>query len=113
MVLFSGNEIADRLAKYAAHQASEMPVDTSIVTIQDIKNSSKKSIVSKWQQRWDISEAGRFLHTFKPLADSKQNLDLPSKDLFPTIRQLRTGYCSLNEYIYKLNQCESSECVCG
>ena len=109
----AGNEIADRLAKDAAHQALKMPVDTSIVTIQDIKNSSKKSIVSKWQQRWDISESGRFLHTFKPLVDSKLYLDLPSKDLFPTILQLRTGYCSLNEYRFKLNQCERSECVCG
>ena len=90
-----------------------MPVDTSIVTIQDIKNSAKKSIVSKWQQRWDIYESGRFLHTFKPLVDSNLYLDLLSKDLFPTILQLRTGYCSLNEYRYKLNQCESSECVCG
>ena len=90
-----------------------MPVDTSIVTIQDIKNSAKKSIVSKWQRRWDISESGRFLHTFKPLVDSKPYLDLPSKDLFPTILQLRTRYCSLNEYRYKLNQCESSKCVCG
>ena len=90
-----------------------MPVDTSIATIQDIKDSSKKSIVSKWHQRWDISESGRFLHTFKPLVDSIPYLDLPSKDLFPTILQLRTGYYSLNEYRFKLNQCESSECVCG
>ena len=83
-----GNEIADKLAKDAAHQASEMPIDTAIVTIQDIKNSAKKSIASKWQQRWDISESDRFLHTFKPLVDSKPYLDLPSKDLFPTILQL-------------------------
>ena len=69
----------------AAHQALEMPVDTSIVTIQDIKNSSKKSIVSKWQQRWDISKSGRFLHTFKSLVESKPYLDLPSKDLFPAL----------------------------
>ena len=72
----AGNEIADRLAKDAAQQALEMPVDISIVTIQDIENSSKKSIVSKWQQRWDISESGRFLQTFKPLVDSKPYLDL-------------------------------------
>ena len=79
--------------------------DTSIITIQDIKNSSKKSIVSKWQQPWDISESGTFL---KPLVDSKPYLNLPSKDHFPSILQLRTGYCSLNEYRYKINQCESS-----
>ena len=67
----AGNEIADRLAKDAAHQVSEMPVNTSVVTIQDIKFSAKKSIVSKWQQHWDISESGSFLYTFKPLADSR------------------------------------------
>ena len=109
----AGNEIADRLAKDAAHQASEMPMDSSIVTNQDIKSAARKSIIFKWQQRWDISETGRFLYTFKPLVDGKLYLDLPSKDLFPIILHLRTGYCKLNEYRCKLNQCESSECDCG
>ena len=109
----AGNEIADRLAKDAAQQASKMPMDTSVVTSQDIKSAAKKSIISKWQQRWDISETGRFLYTFKPLVDGKLYLDLPSKDLFPIIHQLRTGYCKLNEYRFKVNQCESLECDCG
>ena len=109
----AGNEIADRLAKDAAQQASKMPMDTSVVTNQDIKSAAKKSIISKWQQLWDISETGRFLYTFKPLVDGKLYLDLPSKDLFPIIHQLRTGYCKLNEYRFKLNQCESLKCDCG
>ena len=109
----AGNEIADRLAKDAAQQASKMPMDTSVVTNQDIKSAAKESIISKWQQRWDISETGRFLYTFKPLVDGKLYLDLPSKDLFPIIHQLRTGYCKLNEYRFKVNQCESLECDCG
>ena len=57
------------------------------------------------------SSTGTFLSLadfLKRLVDSKPYLDLPSKDLFPTILQLRTRYCSLNEYRYKLNQCESS-----
>ena len=109
----AGNEIADRLAKDAAQQASKMPMDTSVVTNQDIKSAAKKTIISKWQQRWDISETGRFLYTFKPFVDGKLYLDLPSKDLFPIIHQLRTGYCKLNDYRFKLNQCESLECDCG
>ena len=100
----AGNEIADRLAKDAAQQAPKMPMDTSVVTNQDIKSAAKKSTISKWQQRWDISETGRFLYTFKPLVEEKLYLDLPSKDLFPIIHQLRTGYCKLNEYRFKLNQ---------
>ena len=109
----AGNKIADRLAKDAAQQASKMPMDTSVVTNQDIKSAAKKSTISKWQQRWNISETGRFIYTFKPLVDGKLYLDLPSKDLFPIIHQLRTGYCKLNEYRFKLNQCESLECDCG
>ena len=86
-------------------------MDTSIVTNQDIKSAARKSIIFKWeQQRWDISETSRFLYTFKPQVGY---LDLPSKDLFPIILQLRTGYCKLNEYRCKLIQCESSECDCG
>ena len=105
----AGNKIADRLAKDAAQQVSKMLMDTSIVTNQNIKSAAKKSIISKWQQRWDISETGRFLYTFKPLVDGKLYLDLPSKDLFSIIHQLRTGYCKLNEYRFKLYQCESLE----
>ena len=53
--IIAGNEIADRLAKDAAHQALEMPVDTSIFTIQDIKNSSKSQLYLNG------SSAGTFL----------------------------------------------------
>ena len=88
-------------------------MDSSVVTNQDIKSAAKKSTISKWQQRWDISETGRFLYTFKPLVDGKLYLDLSSRDLFPIIHQLGTGYCKLNEYRFKLNQCESFECDCG
>ena len=90
-----------------------MPIDTSVIINQDIKSAAKKSVISKWQQRWDISETSRFLYTFKPFVDRKLYLVLPSKDLFTNIHQLRTGYCKLNEYRFKLNQCESSECDCG
>ncbi|MES9970162.1 MAG: ribonuclease H family protein [Candidatus Thiodiazotropha sp.] len=108
-----GNEIADRLAKDAAQQASNMPLETSIVTLQDIKSSSKKSIISKWQQRWDISDSGRFFYMFKPTVNGKLFLDIPCKELGSSILQLRTGYNQLNEYKHKLNQCDSAECECG
>lgn len=108
-----GNEIADRLAKDAAQQASHMPLDTSVVTLQDIKSSSRKSIISKWQQRWDISESGRFFYSFKPKVNGKLFLDIPCKNLGSSILQLRTGYNHLNEYKYKLSQCDSAECECG
>lgn len=108
-----GNEIADRLAKDAAHEASEMPLDSSVITIQDIKTSSKKSVLSKWQQRWDISESGRCFYIFNSTVAGKTYLDAPSRDLFSLILQLRTGYCSLNDYRHKLNHTESPECECG
>ena len=38
----AGNEIADKLAKNAAQQALKIPMDTSVVTNQDIKSAAKK-----------------------------------------------------------------------
>ena len=108
-----GNEIADRLAKDAAQQASHMSLDTSVVTLQDIKLSSRKSVISKWQQCWGVSDSGRFFYSFKPKVNGKLFLDIPCKNLGSSILQLRIGYNHLNEYKYKWNQCESAECECG
>ena len=89
-------------------------MDTSIVTNQDIKSAARESFIFKReQQRWDISKTSIFLYTFKAQVDGKLYLDLPSKDIFPIILHLPTGYCKLNEYRCKLNQCDSSAWDCG
>ena len=56
-----GNETAGRLAKEALTEAARLPEDTSMVTNQDISQSSRKMVLSKWQRRWETAETGREL----------------------------------------------------
>ena len=97
-----GNDIADRLAC----ETKEMGEETSIVTIQDIKKHARTSIKRKWQQRWDIGEFGRDFYLCNPFLNSNSRLDFPNTKHHKQILQLRTGYSLLNDYRYKLGQCE-------
>ena len=107
-----GNEIADRLAKQGADEAEEMPEVTEAVTILDVKAAIRESGFEKWQQRWEASSTGRHLFEFRESvrARSTRSTDIKIQKI---ITQLRTGYCTLNEYKHKTGLKDSPDCICG
>ena len=107
-----GNEIADRLAKQGADEAEEMPEVTEAVTILDVKAAIRESGFEKWQQRWEASSTGRHLFEFRESvrARSTRSADIKIQKI---ITQLRTGYCTLNEYKHKTGLKDSPDCICG
>lgn len=106
-----GNEIADRLAKEAAQEAKELEDDSRVTTMVDIKTAARASCVKKWQSRWEQSDKGRNLYTFRSKVDIKKKKYCKSQ--FPRIiSKLRTGYC-LNEYLHKVGLSDSPHCTCG
>lgn len=107
-----GNEIADRLAKQGAEEAENMPEVTSAVTVLDVKAALKESGLMKWQQRWEAGSTGRHLFELRESMKVKaqQHTDRKIQKL---ITQLRTGYCSLNEYKHKTGVKDSPDCECG
>ena len=109
----AGNEIADALAKEAATEAVNQPEGRNSSTILEIKEATKKTQISKWQSRWDNTEYGRAYHMLDAKVDSKKFLDIPNRKSFCLILQIQTGYSKLNDYRYKLGQCDSNKCACG
>jgi len=93
-----GNDKADQLAKEGAKEALEMPEDSRIVTIQEIKDASNKTCLAKWQTRWENSSTGRRFYEFYPTVARKRRLDFPDKLTYNAILQLQTGYSKLNAY---------------
>ena len=77
-----GNEIAHALAKEAATEARNQPECSLSTTIQEIKEASKKSQISKRQSRWDNTEYGRANHMLVPKVDTKKFLDIPNRKSF-------------------------------
>jgi len=108
-----GNDKADQLAKKGAKEALEMPEDSRIVTIQEVKDASNKTGLAKWQTRWENSSTGRRFHEFYPTVACKRRFDFPDKLTSNAILQLQTGYSRLNAYRNTTGQKVPSECRCG
>ena len=105
-----GNEITDRLAKQGADEAEEMPEVTEAITILDVKAAIRESGFEKWQQKWEASSTGRHLFEFRESvrARSMKSTDIKLQKI---ITQLRTGYCTLNEYKHKTGLKDSPDCI--
>ena len=110
---YSGNEVAEKLAKEAAAEASQRPDDKRYTTFMKIREASRKTQIIRWQTKWDTTEQGRTHHTFVPSVDRKRVFDTPGRKGFYNILHLQTGFSKLNEYRHKLGQCEDDRCQCG
>ncbi|MEW8548403.1 MAG: ribonuclease H family protein, partial [Candidatus Thiodiazotropha sp.] len=108
----AGNETADRLAKEAAQEAENMEEgDDRPVTATDIRTAVKESCMKKWQRRWDLTNYGRGLYTYRNIVGLKRNKTVIQK--YPRIfSKLRTGYC-LKEYLNKIGVADTPYCTCG
>ena len=67
----------------------------------------------KWQSRWETSDRGRNLYTFRPNVGHTIKHSFASTVGESIISQLRTGYVGLNEYLHKCNFKDSDLCKCG
>ena len=47
----SGNEVADKLAKEAANEASQLPNDKRYTTFMEIREASRKTQITRWQTK--------------------------------------------------------------
>lgn len=108
-----GNTEADLLAKNGAKEAQDLNPEDNIVTTQDIKQAARKSVVRKWQRRWEISERGRDLYDKVQNVKIKVLYDYPSKALYNILTQLRTGYTKLKDYQHKTGISDDPNCTCG
>ncbi|CAG2245647.1 unnamed protein product [Mytilus edulis] len=94
-----GNDEADLLAKQAAEEATQLLPKNNIITLQDVKQGAHKSVMLKWQRRWELSNTGRDLFEITPNVKNIPIFDYPTKKFFSIFIQLRTGHATL--YFYK------------
>lgn len=118
-----GNEKADKAAKEAAQsQGNDLHIPKS--THKPLKSARtvciKRDVTKEWDEAWqsDTPNDARQLRriTKKPnnLCGKKlyNNIELPQHQI-ATLAQLRTGHCSLNQYLHRFGHAESPLCECG
>ena len=109
----AGNEMADKLAKEAAMEASKFPEEKTITSHHEIKLACAKYITTQWQRRWEQSDTGRDYYNYFPTVEFKRLFDHPNKEAFSWLLQLQSGYSRLNSYRHKMSQVPSDKCGCG
>ncbi|KAL5005834.1 hypothetical protein ScPMuIL_016992, partial [Solemya velum] len=105
-----GNEMADRAAKAALH--SRLSVELPY-TISEVGGLITKSIMIKWQSRWDFSSHGRFFYSIKNKVS--RNLTIFGKTRRDNIifARLRLGQCNLKYRLHLIRQHPTGLCGCG
>ena len=106
----AGNEMADKMAKEAAMEASKFPEDKTITSHPEIKLACTKYIRTQWQRRWEQSDTGRDYYNYFPTLEFNRLFDQPNKEAFSWLLQLQSGYTRLNSYRHKLGQVPSDKC---
>ena len=69
----------------------------------------------RWQERWVASEQGRTQYQFRPTVGYKSWVphQFGTVSLEGRVTQLRTGYVTLRDHLYKLGLVDTKSCECG
>ena len=109
----NGNEFADQLAKEAAQEASDEGDLQAVASFGKVKLAAIAPGNIRWQERWEASDRGRNLYTFRPKMGLKIQHSFGSTVGESIVSQLTTGYIGLNECLHKCNIIERDVYICG
>ena len=90
-----GNEYVDKLAK----DSLSLPRISFRVprTYKELNPFISKFFMSKWQERWNVGEKGRFFHSIVPEVSYKVSFSDSNKSKQTVLSRLRFGKCLLND----------------
>jgi hypothetical protein len=83
--------------------------------------SIKKEVVQEWDESWQSQSPNRNAKQLRRITEKPNalrgkklyNLVNLSRRQTATLARLRTGHCSLNQYLYRFGHTESPMCECG
>jgi RNase H. len=105
-----GNEAADRAAKAALHSGSGVDIP---YTVSEIGGLVKRYVMSKWQNRWDLSTHGRFFFSIKKRVSRDMSCFGKTRRDQVIISRLRLGHCGLRARLHLIDRHPTGLCECG
>ena len=114
-----GNEAADTAAKDAANSKGELGLPFEYAIMKSARNMTiKASSKSEWTKGWqEGKETATQLRGIskRPMVESGIKLYgiISTRQEAAWIIRLRTGHCSLNQYLHRFNIKDNPKCACG
>lgn len=88
-----GNEMVDKIAKESYDKPVTIFVNKSKRVIE---RNIDKSVMDIWQDRWDLSNKGRFYYSVNPVVREKPSFSVQDRLKETQLTRLRFGTCWLN-----------------
>ena len=113
----AGNDLADKLAKTAANEASAGRTDGEMCskTMEEIKAEIRRQSVQRWDKAWSSCDKGRFLYDLQPFVALKPRIIRSNRGYASKYLRLCTGHTCLNEHMHRMGipGHDSPVCECG
>ena len=115
-----GNETADKAAKEAAKsKGNPGTVPFHYRTLKSARNVViKQTSRNEWEQAWKNGKGtARHLRRITTSPQAKRGIviydGISKRSQIAQIKRLRTGHCSLNQYLHRFGIEETPECTCN
>ncbi len=105
-----GNELADRLAKKAASNATQPIPYCQQVSKKHCFTSIKNQALDRWQRRYNLANDARFLHEVMPMVGARKFWGEANTTAFNIFNQILSGHSNLNAHKYARRESESNKC---
>jgi ribonuclease HI len=112
-----GNELVDIEAKKAA-QTPELGMPFVHSRMKSSRNVVIKTAINEeWRNEWNQGKKGRHLRGITEQPESEAGLtlynSLATRKSVALLARLRTGHCSLNDYLHRFGIQDDPQCECG
>src|SRR5438552_14887278 len=113
-----GNEKVDQAAKEAAQSRGSLGAEFQHHNLKSARNDVIRQAAKKeWETEWQNTPGSKQLKKITRKAQAQSGLavynSIDNRSQAVQIARLRTGHCSLNQYLHRFNIENSSECSCG
>ena len=105
-----GNEIADKLAKEAAHDDKNPNIEFARIPITSLASDINKTGLEQWQQQWTNTTKGDMCRSFFPRLEQRLKIKMP---IIPEFTALVTGHGKTKAYLHRFKLADDPMCQTG
>ena len=105
-----GNELADKLAKEAAEEDSDLKIVYNRKPTTTVGSELKKEGLTKWQRQWDSTDRGVLCRSFFPAVEQRLKLKIPVTSEFTAIV---CGHGKTKSYLHRFSFIDDPMCPCN
>jgi len=105
-----GNEAAEKLAKAAAQENTNINIVFDIIPITTVVSEIHRKGLEQWQAQWNNEEKAAVCRSFFPNLEQRLKTKIP---ITPELTALVTGHGKTRSYLHRFKLADNPTCLCN